>query len=192
MSPVIIKVRRGNDIRRYTFDSDRISFEILKQRISKSFRRNDFDLSYVDDEGVRITVGCSSDILEGLKFANGQNRPLVLDIHFKGPEIKTSFQEQNPSDFQSQGSECSDTEYDVISLMNEEAEEQGLNDFTEEPLKSPVSLVPPIGSPLRVEWDAVSWLISMGFPFEKDQIFFFDLLRKCDYNFDEVFRVLFD
>jgi len=68
---IIVKITLGTEIRRFTSNSDTLSWTDLKKDITKLFELSNkcFKLTYTDDEGDRITLSTDSELKEAKSLA---------------------------------------------------------------------------------------------------------------------------
>ena len=78
-SMVTVKITGNNQIRRWTTTADQMNFVALQKRCAEFFQTSKFSLTYNDDEGDDVTLGCDEELREAVAIAL-QSEPPVLRL----------------------------------------------------------------------------------------------------------------
>ena len=87
---LIVKMTMGGDIRRYTANVTSLSWPSVAKRAAELFElgAKKFKLTYVDDEGDKITMSSDEELFEAVGLASGAT-PAVLRITVHPEDTKT-------------------------------------------------------------------------------------------------------
>ena len=90
MANLIVKVTNGTEIRRFTATSDTLTWSHLSKRCAEMFDiPKPFKLTYVDDEGDRITLSSDDELSEAVNIALASS-PAVLRLAVVVPPKPTT------------------------------------------------------------------------------------------------------
>jgi hypothetical protein len=76
---IIVKIAGNDQIRRWTAKADQMTFAALQQRVTETFKTPKFSITYKDDEGDDITLGCDDELVDAVALAL-KSEPAVLRL----------------------------------------------------------------------------------------------------------------
>jgi hypothetical protein len=76
---IIVKIAGNDQIRRWTAKSDQMTFAALVERVSEMFKTPKFIITYKDDEGDDITLGCDEELADAIALSL-KSEPSVLRL----------------------------------------------------------------------------------------------------------------
>merc|ERR1719502_2045585 len=86
---LIVKITHGTEIRRFTSTSSTLTWSLLSKKVNDLFSLTKaFKLTYVDDEGDKITLSSEDEFTEGVSLALTTS-PAVLRLSVTVPEADT-------------------------------------------------------------------------------------------------------